>query len=109
MADGCSDGAAVSPRLVTPWWRRPTATSAGLDPAPKGGECFVEGGGDAGHIPVVDETAVELAAQLAEEAGPVVVPGRPHNRLRCGSDDDPLDDLHGGADPDHARATPILT
>jgi hypothetical protein len=55
-------------------WRQ-TATSAGPDAAPKGGECFVEGAGDAWHVPVIDETAVELATQFAEKAGPVIVPG----------------------------------
>jgi hypothetical protein len=82
----------LSPQAVVATERSVTAAAA-----LEGGERLVECAGDAWEVPAVDETTVKLAAQLAEETDPLIVPGSPRGRLRCWVDDDPLDDLHGGA------------
>src|SRR3954454_11890919 len=71
MADCSSDGRGVSPLLVHPKRSWSTERSARADAALEGGERLVEGPGYSLDVPVVDKTAVKLAAQLAEETGPV--------------------------------------
>lgn len=83
---------ACHPKLL---WPRERSATVGA--ALEGGERLVEGAGDAWQVPAVDETTVKLAAQLAEQTDPLIAPGSPRGRLRCRVDDDPLDDLHGGA------------
>jgi hypothetical protein len=63
----------------------------------EGGKCFLERAGEAWQVPVVDDAAVELEAQLFEEADPVVVLRCRKNRFHWRGDHDPLDDLEGGA------------
>jgi hypothetical protein len=71
--------------------------SATADAALEGGERLLECAAHAGQVPVVDETAVELAAQLAQDVDPVGMPGPRRDGLGRWGDDDPLDDLDRGA------------
>src|SRR5215218_10005726 len=90
----------MSPRFVTPLAVGDPGTSAVSKAALEGDQCLLECRGQARQVPVIDDAAVELTAQLSEEFDPVIVPRSRYNGSRYRGDDDPLDDLDdldGGA------------